>query len=266
MSALYFVRLPVSIPALGRWAAERNLGWAVRRSSKGRERDAGLDEGRALHHLLTETFGQRALYPFRLLVAPAAKQGQIYAYSRSDRDALCAVAHACAMPETCAVLDLAQLAVKPMPGSWTATRRLGFEVRVRPVSRLLKPLPGKEGSFAKGAELDAFLVEALRRFPADAESEDSMLKAGRSREAVYSEWLALKMKGAATLAEGVRMTRFLRQRAARKGTAIEGPDVTLQGDLMIENPELFQELLAGGIGRHKAYGYGMMLLRPPRSV
>ena len=63
MSPLHFVRLPLSIPALGRWAADRNLGWSVRRGAKGQERDAGLDEGRALHHLLTESFGQRVLHP-----------------------------------------------------------------------------------------------------------------------------------------------------------------------------------------------------------
>ena len=262
MSALYFVRLPLSIPALGRWAAERNIGWSVRRSIKGQERDAGLDEGRALHHLLTESFGQCVLHPFRLFVAPQAKQGHVYAYSRADSATLLEVAQACAMPEVNAVIDLKGLATKTMPESWHTGRRMGFEVRVRPVSRLLKPLPCSDGAFAKGAELDTFLIEALRTYPSD--SEESMLKAGRTRESVYTDWLAQKLANAAALVPGVRLTSFERDRAARKGVSIEGPDTILQGDLIIDHPERFQNLLTGGIGRHKAYGYGMILLRPPR--
>jgi CRISPR system Cascade subunit CasE len=266
MSLLHFVRLPLSIPALGRWAADRNLGWSVRRSTKGQERDAGLDEGRALHHLLTETLGQRVLHPFRLFVAPQAKQGYIYAYSRAEHAAILEMAHACAMPEVQTVFDLRGLASKTMPDNWSAGRRMGFEIRVRPVSRLLKPLSNSGGAFAKGAELDVFLIEALRRFPADSASQENMLQAGRTREAVYTDWLAQKLANAATLVSGVRLTRFERDRAARKGASIDGPTAILQGDLIIDHPENFQELLAGGIGRHKAYGYGMMLLRPPRNL
>jgi CRISPR system Cascade subunit CasE len=263
MSALYLVRIPVSIPALGRWAAVRNCGWTVLRGAKGQERDSGFDEGRALHHLLAETFGPQTMQPFRLFVAPQGKQGQVYAYSRADLAALRDVAQTCALPEIQEVCDLDRLAVKPMPEAWRAGRRLGFEVRVRPVSRLIKPLPYPGGSFAKGAELDIFLIEALRNFPSDSAPEETMLQAGRSREAVYTDWLRQRLAGAATLAPGVRLTCFLRHRAARKGSSVEGPDVTLQGDLKIDSPERFQELLRGGIGRHKAYGYGMILLRPP---
>ena len=266
MSTLYLARIPVSIPALGRWAALRNSGWTVRRGTRGQERDAGFDEGRALHHLLTETFGPNAMQPFRLFIAPEGRLGQVYAYSRLDEAVLLETAESCAMPESGKILDLKDIATKSMPEIWRSGRRIGFEVRVRPVSRLLKPLPGSGVTFAKGAELDLFLVEALRRFPSDSNSEGSMVSAERPREAVYSDWLTKKLAGAATLAPGVRMTRFIRHRASRKGQSIEGPDVTLQGDLTIDDPERFQAMLQGGIGRHKAYGFGMLLLRPPRSL
>lgn len=266
MSPLHFVSIPLSIPALGRWAADRNLGWSVRCNLKGQEREAGLDEGSALHHLLTESFGQRALHPFRLFVAPQAKQGHVYAYSRTGHAALLEVAEACAMPEAQTVFDLQGLATKTMPESWRVGQRLGFEIRVRPVSRLLKPLPYSGGAFAKGAELDVFLLEALRRFPSDSASQETMLQAGQTRESVYTDWLAQKLANSATLVPGVRLTRFERDRAARTGSSIEGPSAILQGDLIIDHPENFQKLLAGGIGRHKTYGYGMMLLRPPRSI
>lgn len=265
MSALHLIRLPISLPELGRWAALRNYGFTLRRGPKGQERDAGFDEGRAIHHLLAETFGSGVLQPFRHFVAPGGKQSQIYAYSRFDKAALHDAAQAYALPETFSVLDPAKLAAKAMPEQWRAGRRLGFEIRVRPVSRLLKPLPAADGAFAKGAEVDAFLIEALRSFPAGEAAEADMLKAGRSREAVYTDWLALRLKGAAALQPGVRLTRFQRLRAARKRHSPEGPDAILQGDLAVDDPAGFQALLAQGIGRHKAYGYGMLLLRPPRS-
>src|ERR1700733_9606511 len=174
MSAFFLVSLPVLLPALAQWAAVRNYAWSVRVDSKGYERDAGLDEGRALHHLLVETFGRQALHPFRLFVAPQARRGHVYAYSQADAGTLREIAHACALPEVTEICDLTQLATKPMPVVWRSGRRLGFETRVRPVNRLLKPLPCSDGVFGKGAELDAFLVEALRRFPSESSPEETM--------------------------------------------------------------------------------------------
>ena len=40
----------------------------------------------------------------------------------------------------------------------------------------------------------------------------------------------------------------------------------MRGTLTITDPVEFGSLLANGIGRHKAYGYGMLLLRPPLNV
>jgi CRISPR system Cascade subunit CasE len=266
MSPLHLVRLPLSLPALARWAAARNYGWTTRRDQKGREQDADFDEGRALHHLLVESFGAGVLTPFRLMVAPRSTQAHVYAYSRSDQAALRDAAQSYALPEVAAVCDWTQLDAKPLPESWRTGRRIGFEIRIKPVSRIASSLPNASGAaFAKGAELDAFLIEALRRFPQSAgEHEQQMTRAGRSRQAVYVDWLAERLKGAVTLESDVRLAHFLRRRAARKNFAPEGPDATLQGNLVIVDPARFQELLAKGVGRHKAYGFGMLLLRPPR--
>jgi CRISPR system Cascade subunit CasE len=265
MSALHLIRLLISLPELGRWAALRNYGFTLRRGPKGQERDAGFDEGRAIHHLLAETFGPGVLQPFRQIVAPGGKQSQVYAYSQLDAAALREAANSYALPEASTICDLTQLAAKVMPEQWRSGRRLGFDIRVRPVSRLLKPLPAVDGAFAKGAEVDVFLLEAMHSFPISGALEASMLESGRSREAVYTEWLASRLRGAATLQLGVRLTRFQRLRAARKSYSPEGPDAILQGNLIVDDPSGFQKLLAQGVGRHKAYGYGMLLLRPPRS-
>ncbi len=268
MSTLHLVRMTLSVPALARWAAVRNYGWTTRRDQKGREQDADFDEGRALHHLLVESFGTGVLSPFRLLVAPRSTQAHLYAYSRSDQVTLRDAAQTYALPEVASVCNWTQLDTKPLPESWRTGRRLGFEVRIKPVSRIASPLPSSSGAaFAKGTELDAFLIEALRRFPQSiGEHEQQMMQAGRSRQAVYVDWLAERLKGTATLELGVRLAHFQRRRAARKGFAPEGPDATLQGNLVVVDPARFQELLAKGVGRHKAYGFGMLMLRPPRSL
>lgn len=266
MSTLYLIRIPVSLPQLGRWAAIRNYGFTVRRGPKGKESDAGFDEGRALHHLLSEIFGKGILHPFRHFVAPGGKQSEVYAYSRLDAAELREAAQTYALPETFEIFDPAKLAAKAMPEEWRTGRRLGFEIRVRPVSRIHSPLFYPGGAFAKGAEVDVFLIEALRSFPEGEADDANMLKAGRSREAVYSDWLAERLKGAATPQPGIRLTRFQRLRAAREGFSPEGPDAILQGDLILNDPERFQMMLAQGVGRHKAYGFGMLLLRPGRSA
>lgn len=261
MSLLHLIRVPVALPQLGRWAALRNCGFTIRRGAHGHQSDAGFDEGRALHHLLAETFGPGVLHPFRHIVAPGGIQAQLYAYAQQDATALLEVVHACALPEASVILDLAQLATKAMPQDWRVGRHLGFELRVRPVSRLLKPLDCSGEAIPKGAEVDVFLLEALRRFPT-VSAEENMLQAGRSREAVYADWLALRIAGAATLQPGVRLTRFQRLHTARKGHSSEGPDAIIQGTLRVDDSVRFHQLLTSGIGRHKAYGYGMLLLRP----
>lgn len=273
MSSLHLIRLPVLMQRLSIFAAERNIGWNQGRSRDGRVEALAFDEGLALHHLLTETFGRGLLQPFRLMVAPGAERASLYAYSASPGPELADGGRTFATPEAAGICDLAQLESKLMPGLWRAGQRLGFDVRVRPVSRLLKPLQKATGervrkgavdeAFRKGAEVDAFLAEALRRFPAAIGEDDTMQAAGRSREAVYTGWLAARFGASAMLDPGTRLAHFRRSRLVRGGQGLDGPDATLHGTLTVLDPQDFAEKLARGIGRHRAYGYGMLLLRPP---
>lgn len=258
MSGLSLIRLPIRRDALARWAAVRNYGWADRRGPGGALRDGSFDEGRAVHHLLAETFGKGRLQPFRLITAPRGAGGQLYAYTRSTRQELLDEAHAAALPEAIAVCELNGLAEKPMPTDWRSGRRLGFEIRLRPVSRLLTPMPvAGARPFAAGAEVDVFLIEALRRHPEGPPEVE-----GLKREAVYSAWFAARLDGAARLEGEARLARFARTRVARQRAAPEGPDAVLQGELCIIDPIRFAALLENGVGRHRAYGFGMLLLRP----
>jgi CRISPR system Cascade subunit CasE len=60
------------------------------------------------------------------------------------------------------------------------------------------------------------------------------------------------------------LTEFRRELMRRYGGArIERPNAVLEGHLMVRDPVAFRALLARGVGRHRAFGFGMLLLRPP---
>ncbi len=253
MSSLFLIRVPVAMNHLARCAGER--GWLRHRGSV-----AGFDEGRALHHLLDETFGPGVLRPFRLLVAVRQAAGNLYSYCETDGESLREDARVHALPEHLSVLKLDRLESKAMPGAWGVGRRLGFDVRVRPVRRLKNDLLDSRTAFRKGAELDAFRVEALRSYP---DNPGGMEQDGQTREAVYLDWLAERLKPAAEIdREATRMVRFQRLRVSRGNGGPEGPDATFHGVLTVTDADRFEMLLAKGVGRHRAYGYGMLLLRP----
>lgn len=240
---LHLVEIPLMLKRLHQWAARRESGLR-----------GDFDEGRALHHLLGEAFGPGALQPFRLLVAPRGKQGTLYAYSEYTAEALRSVAGSVAGPAEIDTLPLARLrSCSRPPETWREGQRLGFDLRARPVVRLLRALEGPEGRFGKGAEVDAFLPQALR----DGET--------CSREDVYLDWLEARLQGTAKLErESTRLVAFRRCRVQRGGRRIEGPDAVFHGTLSVQDPAGFARLLACGVGRHRAYGYGMLLLRPPQ--
>ena len=253
MSSLFLIRMPVAMDRLARWAGER--GWIRHRGHA-----TGFDEGRALHHLVDEVFGPGELRPFRLLVAPRRRVGSLYGYCESDGEVLREKGHIQAPPEHLSVLNIDRLEAKAMPTEWAEGRRIGFDLRVRPVRRLKTELGRDKERFRKGAELDAFLIEALRQHSSD---HNGMAGDARARETVYLDWLAERLTPAAELdREDTRLVHFQRSRISRGTAGPEGPDATFYGALRVNDPECFTALLARGVGRHRAYGYGMLLLRP----
>lgn len=251
---LYFVRIPIHLNRLWRLAAERN--WTAQ---SGRF----IDEGLALHHALGEVFGPSALQPFRLMVPPRGHEGFVYGYARQKPDSLRDTAALCG-PEYETVFRLASIEAKSMPVNFTAGRRLGFDIRTRPVRRSRSLSDSKSPR-----EIDVFQHATETRFPeppqvAVSGDEREMARDGQTREVVYRQWLAERMDGIAQITD-LRLSHFSRSLAVRNGHATEGPDAVLQGELTVSNPISFQGLLARGVGRHKAYGYGMILLRPVRA-
>ncbi len=227
------------------------------------------DEGRMLHHALGECFGRGAIQPFRLLPGRnASRHGTLYGYTGLPPDDLRDRAASLAPPDLMALFDLPGLAIKPMPDGWRAGRRLAFDLRCLPVRRLLRPLSpwsdeaARATPYARGAEVDVYLVDAMRRHPDGLPPDLDRL---RLREDLYRAWLAERLAPAACLhAETTRLTAF-RRLALRRGSGRQtAPEATLHGELTITDAGAFARMLARGVGRHTAYGFGMLLLRPAR--
>lgn len=255
MTELNLIRIPIDLNNLARWAGQRG-------KSVGFDSTA-YDKGRVLHHLLTETFGKETFKCFRLLVVNRAKTGNLYAYSPLGVKDLQANSAIYGMPEHLSVIGVDSIEGKSMPENWRKDQRLGFDLRIRPVRRIMKELNLGKDKVKRGAELDAFLIEAKRPF---SHSSSSKYERGLTRQAVYLDWLIERASDVVEIdRNNTKLNSFIRSKILRGKKTIEGPDVIFHGNLKIKDPLEFTQLLEKGIGRHRAFGYGMILLRPPNS-
>lgn len=239
--ALQLMRLQPDPHALAAWAARQAV-----LSPDG-------DCGYALHALLATVFGEQAPKPFRHI---GGKQG-LLAYTSETPEVL-RLSASLAMPDVARALGLDEMDARPFPFAWKTGQILGFEVRVRPVIRA-----------RDSRERDAFL-HAVEAFPAADNGGVAQ------RAAVYRDWLARQCAadGAADITHA-QMKTFCLTRVLRKGSAgkngkrslcaVTGPDAVFKGQLRVGDPDAFSRLLARGVGRHLAFGFGMLLLRPAKS-
>lgn len=231
--------------------------WVARHHTRHERQPSDL--GDALHGLLRAAFGDAAPQPFRYL---DERQG-LLAYTSLDAEAIRAQV-ALAEPLAAQTLGLgatdqhAGYRLRPFPTRWPQGQVLAFEVRLRPTVRA-----------AKG-ERDAFLhaVELAQGAPLQ-------------RESVYVQWLREHLarresaarepwQGAVELLDDVHLAGYQRQQIvrrtqaaggeSRRGRVIDGPDALLKGHLRVLHPDAFAHLLARGVGRHRAFGFGMLLL------
>ncbi len=239
---LHMVRAELNVAAFQRWAGRGNL---ISRSA--------FDDGYAMHCLLVESFGELAPKPFRLFIPrDRNRKAALYGYCGSDAGALKEASALYACPLQQAALPPSSIMSKPMPASWKQGHKLGFEALIRPVIRRAK------GGQRPGAETDAFQWEACRRPKGEMEL---------SREDVYGRWLADRLQLRGARLDRAKLTSFQRTRDIRKrgAPATEGPRALMQGVLTVTDGGGFHDLVTRGIGRHRAYGYGMLLLRPALS-
>lgn len=227
-------------------APHRLAAWATRFGLTA----GGDDPGYALHTLLTSAFGEAAPKPFRYF----GDTRGLLAYTTHAPETLSLAAQVAA-PDVYATLGLDRFATRDFSLTWQPGHRLGFEIRTRPILRT-----------AQGKERDVFLA-ALDAHPEGGET--------LSREAIYAEWLRTELtRGDAAAIEHMQLEGFRLSAGLRKGASsagkrptrrVTGPDALFNGVLTVGDPAGFAALLARGIGRHRTFGFGMLLLKPPSS-
>ena len=253
---LHLVQLPVFPRNIRRWATLNRTTVNIHFT------------GAIWHHLLSQAFGPDAFHCYDPAHDAASRNAAnprttVLLYSSHDANELAAQAQAFATPEHLSCLDIPDIRSKPMPQSFAQDQALGFSTRTIPISRLDHPLRSTSGTYPAGALIDSFTLYRHRK-------PDS-LPEGLTRNARFCHWLDYRLRGAARLlleqtsAVHVSYQRFPihNPSAPRSGTWIRFPVARLRGNLQIQDPEAFARVLSNGIGRYKAYGFGMLLLRPP---
>ncbi len=233
MNSLHLVRIPIHPPSLLRFA-----------------RDVGITQedetlGYTLHACFAALFGRAAPKPFRYLEGRA----EVLGYARDPAQRLVEQAQAFSAPAARKALnDLDGMVSKPMPTSWRSGQRLHVEVLACPVSR------------KGGQEKDVYL-RAL----------DRLGDAAPSRAEVYRSWFVNQCKLAVRI-ERVELLGMVARspllRRAGKGAnrlrIVERPQALFAAEVEVADADRFGALLARGIGRHRAFGFGMVLVGPPR--
>jgi len=261
---LYMIELRPDPAALIRFAKDQGIN-----------RHADEDLGYAAHAWLAAMFGRDVPKPFRLLQDRRLREPpRLLGFSRLSGDALAERAERWAGEEAerkreqfgrnsdeymkaVASIRASALAIrvcslqdgiraKPMPHKWPAGRRLGFELLDCPISRV------------GGNEDDVY---RRHRRECDASGE-----VPAERAEVYRGWLARQFGEAATLddysLDGFRTLRLLRKAGDAGRRDFLAPQASFSGVFRVKDGEAFQHLLARGVGRHRAFGFGMLLLRP----
>ena len=231
--------------------------WVARHHARHERQPSDL--GDALHGLLRAAFGDAAPQPFRYL---DERQG-LLAYTRMDAEAMRRyVALADALVAQTLGLGASGVQdgfrLRPFPTQWPAGHVLGFEVRVCPTVRTAD---GERNAYQRTDEL-----------------EDDV---PARREAAYVQWLRDRLEvhegrtrqcwqGAVDLLADVHLAAYQRQRTTRRTQSSDGqkrerhvidsPDAVLKGHLRVRDPVAFAHLLARGVGRHRSFGFGMLLL------
>ncbi len=210
----------------------------------------GPDLGYGIHAWLKAAFGDLAPRLWRLL-ADRKRPARVLGYSEVPAEAMIGRLRDFAEPSVQAVCPPEGITGKTMP-RWTVGRELGFELLCCPVGR-------KAG---QTTEKDLFLLKADH---AHGERLD--------RAAIYCDWARgrLETDGAAQIERlwlnGFRRVRQQRKRQASPGERtvhhLERPEAVMAGVLRVSDPGAFERLLTRGVGRHRAFGYGMLLLKPP---
>lgn len=204
------------------------------------------DADRSLHCLVYHTFGQNVPRAFAAIPdrEEPSSHGKLLAYSSLEQRELREIARSNQSHLTAAIMNPFTFRTTPLPEAWPEGATVGFRVRIMPTYR---------NSTRSGQAAGEHDIQ-LRADP------------GQPKERTYALWLAdlLRRKaGAEPDLDSIRMTRCASRKFKRQNSQrwAHGPDATMTGVCAVRDPELWENALRYGIGRHKTYGYGMILIR-----
>jgi CRISPR system Cascade subunit CasE len=252
---------------LHRWVLDARAVLALAKAQRLLGHRGEVDHGYITHAALQAVFGDAAPKPFvaeddLAPAGPGRADLALLAYSPHSHDAL----RERARREHLSLVQWERSSSKPVPPIEAGTE-LGFTAKASPTVRTRRAAPGHEGSGRGHArEVDAFLAACVRA--GDGVPVD--------RAAVYQEWLARELGGptggAASLGDfsllGFQRMRLLRKQApdgsqGRLRHLVERPSALVTGTLRVGDAAAFRRLIARGLGRHRAFGFGMLLVRRP---
>jgi len=223
-------------------------------AAEGLTTNSEADDGYGWHALLCAAFGKaNAPKPFRIFTR-RGRPLQLLAYSSLTGTELKAYAAAFADPKAFAALGVDELTSKPMP-PFSQGRRLGFSLRLRPVVRA-----DRDGDRDKTREIDAYVH-------ARANGDT------REKAEIYLDWVRNRLAAGGAEVEALRLDGMESAKVLRRGAleadarplkAIAGHAIAIVGTLRVSDEPRFAEAIARGVGRHRAFGFGMLLLAPRR--
>jgi CRISPR system Cascade subunit CasE len=94
----------------------------------------------------------------------------------------------------------------------------------------------------------------------------------RDRAAVYLDWVRDRLTAGGAEVEALRIDGLESVKVIRRGAPAEsgrplktiaGHAVATVGTLRVAEETRFADTIARGVGRHRAFGFGMLLLAPP---
>lgn len=231
--------------------------------SQGHNKVKENDLGYASHAWLSASLGKLAPKPFRLL---ESKDGlRILGYTNSDREKLIEYSQTFAKPQALEVCQWKKVASKKMPSQWTPGHVLGFELRACPIIRgererdIFLAALDKNSNGDLPSRVDIYLKWLIQHMKATTIKGGDFID---HREKAHSPIVELLLnKISLSGFRKVNTLRYARRNNSVQGKIIELPDAIFTGELTICDPDQFATLVYHGIGRHRAFGFGMLLLK-----
>ena len=223
---IFFMQAHIDLKHLHTWMGERRIE----------------DLGHAMHCLTTETLGEAAPKQFRIMASRRSPHGVLYGYTLQDVQQLVRNHRSFAVPSQQSAMPAERIAAKQMPTEWPQNTDIAFDVRCRPLRQ------------RERQEIDAFW--SMR----EANPDENI-----SRHDAYIRWIAeyFERRGGADL-KSATLEAYQQSKtvtSAHRSTP-NLPEATIRGVLTITDSNDFSKVLAAGIGRHRTFGYGMLLIRP----